>query len=298
MLVMSISACSPAGKISSKTKYDSMPLPAFNKEGHRGARGLVPENTIQSMYSAIDHGVTTVEIDVVYSQDGKVVVSHDLYFHPDFTTTPDGKFLDSKEAQNHLLYKMDYDSIRKYDVGLKPHPGFPQQVNIAAYKPLLSELIDSTDAYARKKGTTILYNIELKLSEAGDGTKHPPVNEFVDGVMDVVREKNLDSRCYLQSFDFRPLTYIHQKYPGIVTAVLIGGGEKRTLDQIIADLGYQPEMFSPHYSIVTPALLDACHKKGMKLIPWTVNNLEDMKRLKAMGVDGIITDYPNYFAEL
>jgi glycerophosphoryl diester phosphodiesterase len=275
-----------------------MVLPAFNKEGHRGTRGLMPENTIASMYKAIDYDVHTVEVDVVISRDKKVVISHDVYFHPDITTTPSGQHLSSKDAQQHLLYMMDYDSIKKYDVGMKPHKDFPQQLKIPAYKPLLGELIDSTDWYARSKGREILYNIELKTNPANDGTKHPPVEEFVDLVMDVVKSRNLESRCYLQSFDFRPLQILHRKYPEIVTAVLIGGNEKRSLTEQLKALGYAPEMYSPHYSLVTPELVRECHEKNIRIIPWTVNTLEEMKKQKAMGVDGIITDYPNYFSAL
>lgn len=276
----------------------TMQLPAFNKEGHRGTRGLMPENTIPSMYKAIDHGVNTVEVDVVISKDKKVVISHDVYFHPDITTTPDGKYLTAKEAQKHLLYEMNYDSIRKYDVGLKPHKDFPLQQNMPAYKPLLGELVDSTDLYAKSKGRDILYNIELKTNPAHDGSKQPPVEEFVDLVMEVVKAKKLEHRSYLQSFDFRPLQILHRKYPGIVTAVLISGSDKRSLAQQLQDLGYSPEMYSPHYSLVTPELVAECHKRNIKLIPWTVNTIEEMRKMKSLGVDGIITDYPDYFSKL
>jgi glycerophosphoryl diester phosphodiesterase len=285
-------------QMSQSTSRKGLVLPTFNKEGHRGIRGLLPENTIPSMYLAIDYDVNTVEVDIVISKDKKVVISHDVYFHPDITTTPDGKFLSSKEAQEHQLFKMDYDSIRKYDVGLKGHKDFPQQKNIAAYKPLLSELIDSVDAYALKKGKNIIYNIELKTNPTYDGTKQPPVEETVDLTMQVVKDKKLEDRCYLQSFDFRPLQILHKKYPQITTAVLISGSEKRTLDQQLSELGYIPEMYSPHYSIVTPELVAACHQKGMKIIPWTVNTLDEMKKMKSLGVDGIITDYANFFSQL
>ena len=140
----------PACKSTKTSKSDplaptlaALDLPAFNKEGHRGTRGLMPENTIPAMYKGIDLGANTVEIDVLYSKDRKVVVSHDLYFNADITTTPEGKYFDKKEAQQRLLYNMTYDSIRKYDVGMKPYPEFPQQRKMPAYKPLLSELIDS-----------------------------------------------------------------------------------------------------------------------------------------------------------
>lgn len=275
-----------------------MQLPAFNKEGHRGTRGLMPENTIPAMQRAIDLDVHTVEVDVVISKDRQVVISHDIYFHPDFSLTPEGKTMTRKEAEERLLYQMNYDSIRKYDVGMKPHKDFPRQQKIPAFKPLLSELVDATDTYAASKGKNVIYNIELKANPAWDGSKQPPVEELVDLTMQVVKEKKLETRCYLQSFDFRAMQIIHRKYPYMTTAILIGGGDKRSLDQQLSELGYTPEMYSPNFSLVTRSLVDACHQKGMKIIPWTVNTAEDIRRLKEMGVDGIITDYPDYFQGL
>lgn len=295
-LLLLMTGCKSTQQATSTAKQ--LVLPAFNREGHRGTRGLMPENIIPSMYKAIDHHVNTVEVDVVISKDKKVVVSHDVFFHPDITTTPDGQWLDNKEAQQHLLYNMDYDSIKKYDVGLKPHKDFPQQQKMPAYKPLLGELVDSTDAYAKKLGVPIIYNIELKTNPAYDGKSQPPVEETVDLIMQVVKEKKIEDRSYLQSFDFRPLQILHRKYPNITTAVLISDRDKRTLEQQLSDLGYTPEMYSPHYSLVTADLVAKCHQRNIKLIPWTVNNMDEMKRLKALGVDGIITDYPNYLSEI
>src|SRR5688500_10629727 len=125
-LLVLLNSCSSSQKTNPGIPGQStgMQLPAFNKEGHRGTRGLMPENTIPSMYTAIDHNVNIVEVDVVISRDNKVAISHDVYFHPDITTTPDGRNLDSREAQRHLLFEMDYDSIGTYDVGLKPHKDF------------------------------------------------------------------------------------------------------------------------------------------------------------------------------
>lgn len=273
-------------------------LPAFNKEGHRGIRGLMPENIIPSMWRAIDFDVNTVELDIVISGDKQVVVSHDVYFHQDISTDPAGKTMTAKEAQTHLLYKMDYDSIKKYDVGLKPHKDFPQQQKVAAYKPLLVDMIDAVDAYARTKGKPIIYNIEIKANPEWDNVKQPAIEETVELLMRIVKEKKLESRSYVQSFDFRPMQIIHQKYPEMTTAILIGGNEKRSLDEQLKALGYVPEMYSPNYQRVTEELVKACHKKGMKIIPWTVNSKEEMRKLKAIGVDGIITDYANYFSEL
>lgn len=298
VLLTAIAGCKSSQQYKTARNDRSMTMPAFNKEGHRGTRGLMPENTIVAMQKAVDLGVNTVEMDVVISGDRKVVISHDLYFNPDITTNPDGSYIDKKEAQNYLLYNMSYDSIKKYDVGLKPYKSFPEQQKIAAFKPLLSDLLDETDAYAARQGKTVMYNIEIKSDPKYDGIQQPPIEETVDLVMEVVRSKKIDGRYYLQSFDFRPLQILHKKYPTVVTAVLIGGNEKRTLDEQIENLGYTPEMYSPNYTLVTAELVAECHKKGMKIIPWTINTVDGMKKMKALGVDGIITDYPNYFSEL
>jgi len=271
-------------------------FPQLSKEGHRGSRGLMPENTIPAMYKAIDAGVTTLEMDVVISKDNKVVVSHDTYFHADITTTPDGRTISKEESAKLLLYTMPYDSIKKYDVGLKPHPGFPQQQKMAVYKPLLSDLIQASEAYAAKKGAAPLwYNIETKTKKGGDGKAHPAPEPFVDLLVSVVQKAGVADRTVIQSFDMRTLQVAHRKYPQFKLSLLIDANNKQTLDQQLQELGFVPFIYSPHHTIVTPDLIKRCHEKGMKIVPWTVNDKEGIERIKAMGVDGIITDYPNLF---
>jgi glycerophosphoryl diester phosphodiesterase len=242
--------------------------------------------------------VTTLEMDVVISKDRKVVVSHDVYFNENITTTPSGKFLTKAEAAQHLLYTMPYDSIQKYDVGLKPHPDFPKQQKLPAYKPLLSDLIDAAEAYAKQKGRTVTYNIEIKSKPENDGKKHPAIEEFVDLVINVIKEKGIHSRATVQSFDPRGLQLIHQKYPGTITSLLIEGFDKRSLDEQLLQLGFTPAVYSPHFSLVTPELVKQCHGKNMKVIPWTINSIDEMKKQVALVVDGIISDYPDLFSQL
>ncbi len=271
-------------------------LPQFDKQGHRGSRGLMPENTIPGMQKAIDLGVTTLEMDAVISSDKKVFLSHDPYFNGDITTTPEGKFFSKEEGSKVLLYAMNYDSIKKYDVGLKGHPGFPRQQKIAAYKPLLSDVIQSSEAYTReKKVAPLWYNIETKSTPDGDGIYHPLPEEFVDLLVAVIKKEGIVERTVIQSFDMRTLQVAHQKYPSLKTSLLMENTDKRTLEEQLKDLGFLPTIYSPHYTLITPALVKACHDKGMKIIPWTVNTKEEIKRLKAVRVDGIITDYPDLF---
>ncbi len=297
--LLSMCGCANTNMVSNKaTDQKELELPAFNVEGHRGIRGLMPENTIASMLKAIDYGVQTVELDVVISKDKQVVVSHDIYFHPDISTHPSGKTITADEAPNLLLYNMTYDSIKNYDVGLKPHKDFPEQMKLAATKPLLSNLIDATDAYAKSKGINILYNIEIKANPDWDNKKQPAIQETVELVMNIVQAKKLEARCYLQSFDFRPLQILHAQYPNITTAVLIGGNEKRSLQAQLNALGYTPKIYSPAFALVNEQLVASVHAAGMKIVPWTVNKKQDMKRMIDLGVDGLITDYADRYKEL
>src|SRR5688572_538381 len=119
--------------------------PVFEVEGHRGCRGLMPENTIPAMLKAIDLGVTTLEMDVVITKNNKVVVSHEPWFGADITTKPDGSFVKPAEAMQLNIYQMSYEEVLKYDVGMKPNPRFPQQQKVKTVKPLLRDLIDSVE---------------------------------------------------------------------------------------------------------------------------------------------------------
>ncbi len=271
-------------------------FPSFDLEGHRGSRGLMPENTIPAMQKAIDLGVTTLEMDVVISKDKKVVVSHDPYFNADITTTPEGKTLTKQEGQAMLLYAMDYNTIKKYDVGLKPHPGFPKQQKLAISKPLLSELITASEAYANAKGKAPLwYNIETKSMPAGDGIKHPAPEEFVDLLVNEIEKAGITSRTIIQSFDMRTLQVVHKKYPQLKTSLLIEATDTRGLEQQLKELGFVPFAYSPNYALLSAQLVNNCHTKGMKVVPWTLNSKELIDQAKAFGVDGIITDYPDLF---
>lgn len=273
-------------------------MPAFDKQGHRGSRGLMPENTIPAMLKAIDLHVTTLELDVVVSGDGKVVVSHDPHFHENITTTPEGNTLTKTDAATRLLFKMSYDSIKKYDVGILPHPDFPRQQKIRVHKPLLSDLIKASEDYARTKGKTLFYNIEIKSKPENDGIKHPPVQEFADKVLDVIMQSGIHSRTTVQSFDPRALQAVKKTHPNTTLSLLIENNDKRKLDAQLNELGFIPQVYSPHFLLVNKELIAASKQKNMKVIPWTVNTIDVMKLLKEMGVDGIITDYPDLFTQL
>jgi len=269
----------------------------FDVQGHRGARGIMPENTIPGMIKGIELGVTTLEMEIVISKDKQAVVSQEPYFNHEFSLTPNGKPITLKDEKKYNIYKMDYQEIKQFDVGSKVHPRFPGQQKFKAYKPLLAELIDSVEAYVKmKKLAKPDYNIETKMIRKGDGEFQPSPEEFVETIMAIVKEKRIEKRVIIQSFDIRTLQYLHQKYPKIRTSLAID--EKEDFENNIKDLGFKPTIYSPYAVLVGKNLVDKCHAAGVKIIPWTVNSVSELQYLINLGVDGVITDYPNLMGQL
>ncbi len=254
----------------------------------------MPENTIPAMIKAIDLGVTTLEMDAVVTKDKQVILSHEPFFNHEITTKPIGTYVTEAGEKSLNIYGMTYAETQTFDVGLKPHPKFKQQQKMRATKPLLSAVIDSVEAYCQSKNLRLpFYNIETKTKPSTDNLFHPSPAEFVELLMDVIRNKKIEDRVIIQSFDPRTLQYLHANFPGIKTALLIEDFDNRVLNVQLQELGFTPTIFSPAYSLVTSSLIKACHDKGIQVIPWTVNDVQKMKVLKDMGVDGLITDYPN-----
>lgn len=271
----------------------------FDKEGHRGCRGLMPENTIAAMYKAIDLGVTTLEMDASISKDDQVFLSHEPFFNHEISLQPNGNLIEEAKEKSFNMYQMDYAQIVKFDVGLKPHPRFSQQVKIAAVKPLLSQVFDSVIAYCKQNGKSVpQFNIETKTTSKTDDQFHPKPEKFVDLLMQVIASKNMQSKVIIQSFDIRTLQYLHQKDATIKTALLIEDFDKKPFAMQLKDLGFIPSIYSPAHELVTPLLVKQCRDAGIQIIPWTVNDLATIKSLKKMGVHGVISDYPNLFNQL
>jgi len=266
----------------------------FDKQGHRGCRGLMPENTIPAMKKALDLGVTTLEIDIAISQDKKPLLSHDPYMSADFVLTPTGQSISKAEEKDYKIYGLPYAEIRKFDVGSKPHPKFPQQQKMYAYKPLLTDIIDSVETYAQAKNIPApFYNIETKTTPEGDHIFHPAPAEFVDLLMGVIRDKGILERVTIQSFDPRTLEVVHQQFPAVKTALLVEN--KKSLEENLQRLSFKPSVYSPYFLLVTDNLVKECHARGLQIIPWTVNSQTAIAKLLQQKVDGIITDYPNLF---
>ena len=281
--------------------------PTFDIQGHRGCRGLMPENTILAFLKAIDLGVTTLELDVVISKDHQVVVSHEPYFNSAFSISPEGKPVDKKDEKSLVLYQMNYADIKRYDVGSNGNPAYPEQQKLKTYKPLLSEVIEQAEAYRKAKNLPLFsYNIELKSEPLEYNKSQPEPAAFCDLVQAVIAkhlppdrvspDRVPPDRVVIQSFDFAMLKQWKQgaeagKYPKVRLAALVEN--LRSPEKNLDDLGFKPDIYSPYFRLLSAGKIARMHEQGIRVIPWTVNQRDDMVRLKSWGVDGLITDYPD-----
>lgn len=294
--VFIISSCNNSSKGESESNVDSIQQNSIEVQGHRGDRGSYPENTIRSFYSAIEKGADVIELDVVVSGDKKLVVSHEPYMLSLYVLDPSGDSIPESDQKKYNFYTMSYDSIRKFDAGSKGNKLFPKQKAMAAYKPLLRELIDSVETFIQKNNyQRIKYNIELKSGKEQYGKFQPFPEEFVDLVMAVVSEKKINDFSNLQSFDTRILNYLNKAYPEMEVGYLVSG---IGIPKQLAKLDFKPDNYNPYFGLVkSQEFVDSVRNFEMKLIPWTVNEVEDIERMIELGVDGIITDYPERLTE-
>ncbi|MCP4442513.1 MAG: glycerophosphodiester phosphodiesterase [Aureispira sp.] len=279
-------------------------------QGHRGCRGYWPENSILGFKKAMDMGVHTLEMDVVITKDKHVLVSHEPWFSHEIAATvapstsnkkEDRTFLpiSKDEEMQHNIYALNLEDIQsKYKCGTISHPRFPDQNKIAVKKPSLAEAVDSIEAYAAQIGLpSVRYNIEIKRNPKGDNLYHPPVEEFTQLVLDVVNTKNIAERTTVQAFDLECLKVAHRLAPNQTLALLIEDWTF-SLEKNLDTLGFTPPILSPYYILVNEELMKQAKSHNMKVVPWTANEEEAIQKLLDLGVDGIISDYPDRVVKL
>jgi glycerophosphoryl diester phosphodiesterase len=264
-------------------------------QGHRGCRGLFPENSLPAFAHALKIGVRVLEMDVCISSDGQVVVSHEPVMNALYTTKPDGNPVLKSEEASYNLYQMPYSEIKKFDVGMRGNSLFLEQVKMAAHKPLLAEVLALGEAFRKKTGEAVYYNIEIKSDPKGYGLSQPAVDEFSKLVWAQIQLQVKPAYVMLQSFDFSVLKFWHAamgrgEFPKVALSALV---TRKNPEAVVRDLGFVPAIYSSNFSDVTKSVVDEAHELGMKVIPWTANETKQMQALIDMGVDGVITDYPN-----
>jgi glycerophosphoryl diester phosphodiesterase len=281
---------------------------AFDLQGHRGARGLAPENTLAAFERALSIGVTTLELDVVLSAEGVPVISHDTAPNPDFTRDADGRWL---QARGRPFNRLTLAEIGAWDVGrINPSSRYARDLaeQVAQDGQRIPTLATLFERVRQLGARHVRFNIELKIHPARPDESASP-ETFVRAVLEVIKTHGMASRVSLQSFDWRiqkaasqlapniPLSYLSAQSP---RSVLKRGGEW-TAGLRLADFEDAPGMvaaaggkiWSPNFNDIDQHLLQRARTLELRVIPWTVNEVQDMARLIDWGVDGIITDYPD-----
>ena len=261
-------------------------------QGHRGARGLFPENTISAFLEAVKWGVDAIEMDVVISKDHQVVVSHEPWMSALYCTKPNGEAVEKELEESYNLYQMDYAEIAQFDCGIKGNELFPTQQKIAARKPLLSEVIKAVEKYTITHNLpAIKYSIEIKTEINGDDLFHPAPETFVHLVYEEIKNHSILNRTIIMSFDVSILQALKRMQVAVPLSYLIENTDSLSVN--LDRLGFIPAIYGPEFILITDQLISDLKNKNITLITWTVNEPEDMTRLIDMGVTTLITDYPN-----
>ena len=286
----------------------------FDLQGHRGARGLAPENTLAAFSKALAIGVTTLELDVGVTADGIMVVAHDRYLNPDVIRDAQGQYL---FARGPTIMSLTFAELQRFDAGrIKPESSyakaFPQQQAVDGERiPTLRALFDLVE---KRGARDVRFNIETKISPIAASETLPP-EPFVRALIAEIRKAGLSRRATIQSFDWRTLQIAQQEAPEIVTVYLTsqqGAGDTvqlgkpgaspwlagfdvddygGSLPKLVKEVG--GTVWSPNFRDVTEALVREAQSLGLKIVPWTVNDEADWSRLLDWKVDGLITDYPD-----
>ncbi len=271
--------------------------PKFDLQGHRGARGLRPENTIPAFLLALDSGVTTVELDLAITKDKQIVVSHEPWMSASICLQANGTLIRPSDEKRFNIFQMTYDEVMKFDCGSKGNERFPEQTKMKIQKPLLTDVIVAVEDHLRSYTQyEVDYNIEIKSSPEGDNKFHPYPAAFSDMVYNLIDQYLPLDRVVIQSFDFRVLKYWHEKYPDVRLAALVEN--TKSISANLKDLGFTPAIYSPYFQLLSKDKVQYLQNQKVRVIPWTVNEEADMKKMLQYGVDGFITDYPNRAAAL
>lgn len=285
-----------------------LPASAFELQGHRGARGLLPENTLAGFERALAIGVTTLELDIAITADGVPVISHDPALNPALTRDASGRWLSGKGP---LIRSLTLEQLRRYDVGrLDPASdyarAFPaQQARDGERIPTLAALFERVKALG---ADTVQFAIETKIHpDRPDETVD--VTEFVDRLLAVTRQAGMAERVRIISFDWRTLQRVQQIEPSIETVyITVENPRSNNLVHPVMTAGISwrahgsaahmikaagGAFWSPNYQDIDADKVKTAQRLGVRVIPWTVNETADMDRLIGWGVDGIVTDYPD-----
>jgi glycerophosphoryl diester phosphodiesterase len=269
---------------------NAAPVKAPLVHGHRGTRGMRPENTLPAFTEALRVGADVLELDMDVTKDGVIVVSHEPRVTPERCLAPDGKAME-KAIPIHTL---TLEELKKYDCGALPNPKFPRQVLVPGTPmPTLDEVFTLAETSTYPAAAQVQFNIETKIFPAEPELTPSPA-EFARLVMDVVKKHHMEKRVILQSFDVRTLKEIKKLDPAVRISQLT---EANLVEIVPALKAINAEIWSPDSHWITPAAVKEAQAAGIQVVPWTINTPKEWDQALAAGVDAIITDYPGDLIE-
>lgn len=271
----------------------ALPAAALDLQGHRGARGLAPENTLPAFATALSLGVDTLELDVGVTRDGVVVVHHDRTLNPDIARGPDGAWISPPGPAIHAL---DFAELQRYDLG-RLRSGTQYAATLPLQRPVdgtrAPKLADVFALAARAGNATVRFNIETKISPQAPAETLPPT-EFARALVAEIRKAGLAARTTIQSFDWRTLAVVQAEAPEIAV-VHLTGGKFPDAPRRVKEAGGRT--WSPYFGAVSATTLKEARDLGLAVIPWTVNEPADIAAMLDLGVDGLISDRPDLVRE-
>jgi glycerophosphoryl diester phosphodiesterase len=254
--------------------------------GHRGARGVLPENTIEAFKYALKTGVDYLELDLHATKDDVLVITHDPHLNKKICLDEKGNKIKGKIP----VISLTFAELSKYDCGVLKNPKFSKQVPVKGEKiPSLKEFFDFIKTSKDPMAKLVKFNIELKY-EKKDKELYPDPKKYVELLIDLVERENLEDRTLIQSFEHDLLVISKKLKPSIPIAALQSRKKRGIVDHVAS---LKAEYFSPRHTWVDKNLVEQFRKKGIKVVPWTANKPSHWEKLKEAGVHGIISDYPN-----
>ncbi|MBJ6144025.1 glycerophosphodiester phosphodiesterase family protein [Hymenobacter sp. BT559] len=262
--------------------------------GHRGCRGLRPENTMSAFLHAVALGVEVIELDVVISQDHQVVVSHEPWLSAKLGRGPQGELIEQIQEQRYNLYQLPYTVIRQCSVGEWSHANFPEQQPELTHRPLLREVLHQVTIASQQHGRAVGFSVEIKAWPMGDDIFHPRPALFVDLVVAELLAADTLSRTTLLSFDTRVLQAARRAYPSLALCLLIED-YLPAITTIFNDLGFEPESLGPDFHLLSASSVQHIRTTypTLRLVPWTVNTPAELTMALGWQPDAITTDYPD-----
>lgn len=253
----------------------------------------MPENSFPGFIHAVELQVSTIHMDVVISKDSQIVISHNPWMSAIDCSNPDGTPIDKKVEKELNLYQMDYNQLQLYDCGKRFNPDFPEQRKMTANKPTLKMVIRMVRGFAEdNKYPQPNFNIEIRSNPKWYNKYQPEPKQLVALVTSTIRRLGIEDITTIQSTDLQVLEELN-KIPEHTYRIGYVVTKGKSLEKNLSKLSFKPDGYCPDFNLVTEALVTECHETGIRVLPWTINNKEDMGIMKSMGCDGAFTDYPD-----